>query len=141
MLNSDFKEFAELLDAQRVEYLVVDGDIDFWLRASPDNIGRVLSALEQFGFGSLGLKAEDFAGDSVIQLGHPPRRIDLMTVIDGVSFDDCFARRERVELSGITLPFIGLSDLKTNKQASGRLKDLADLEALGWAPTAPDHKR
>lgn len=143
MLNRDFKEFAELLNARGVEYLVVGGyalaahghprytgDIDFWVRPTPDNLARLLDALHDFGFGSLGLKREDFDPGTVVQLGQPPRRIDLLTAIDGVDFDDCFARREAVDLSGVTLHIIGLEDFKTNKRASGRLKDLADLEQL-----------
>ncbi len=144
MLNSDFKEFAELLAARGVDYLVVGGyalaahghprytgDIDFWVRPAADNIARLLDVLNDFGFGSLGLAAADFDTDTVIQLGQPPRRIDLLTAIDGVAFDACFARCERVEFAGVRLNVIGLQDFKINKQATGRLKDLADLESLG----------
>jgi hypothetical protein len=92
MLNSDFKGFAELLNANAVEYLVVGGyalaahghprytgDIDFWVSHDPANIERLLKVLQAFGFGSLGLTAADFDADTVVQLGHPPRRIDLLT--------------------------------------------------------------
>lgn len=143
MLNPDFKEFAELLNAHRVEYLVVGGyalaahghprytgDIDFWLARNSDNIERLLAALREFGFGSLALKTEDFAPDAVIQLGQPPRRIDLLMGIDGVDFDACYERRDVITIDGLALNFIGLDDFKANKRASGRLKDLADLEAL-----------
>lgn len=87
-------------------------------------------ALQDFGFGSLGLATQDFTPDAVIQLGQPPRRFDLMTTIDGVDFETCYARRETVELTGLRLDIIGLEDFKTNKRATGRLKDLADLEEL-----------
>ena len=151
MLNRDFKEFAECLNAEGVEYLVVGGyalaahghprytgDIDFWLAPGPANIQGVLRALACFGFGSLGLKAADFGPDTVVQLGQPPRRIDLLTQIDGVNFANCWVRREQVQLQGLNLPIIGLADFKQNKRAAGRLKDLADLEALGEAdPEAP----
>jgi Nucleotidyl transferase of unknown function (DUF2204) len=143
MLNNDFKEFAELLNARGVDYLVVGGyalaahghprytgDIDFWVRPSADNIHRLLMVLHDFGFASLGLTAADFLPDVVIQLGHPPRRIDLLTHIDGVEFEACYAQRERVELNGHMLNIIGLADFKTNKRATGRLKDQADLESL-----------
>ncbi len=144
MLSRDFKEFVELLNSRRVEYLVVGGyalaahghprytgDLDIWLRGSPDNIDRLLHALADFGFASLGLKPADFQSpDAVVQLGFPPARIDLLTRIDGVQFDACYARRLEVEIAGLTLPLIGLEDFKTNKRASGRLKDLADLESL-----------
>ena len=106
------------------------GDIDFWLRPTADNLSRLLSALQDFGFGPLGLAASDFDIDTVIQLGQPPRRIDLLTAVDGVSFDACYVRREQVDLAGVRLHIIGLEDFKTNKRASGRLKDLADLESL-----------
>ena len=143
MLNRDFKEFAELLNAHRVDYLVVGGyalaahgqprytgDIDFWLSLTIDNVQRLLAALHAFGFGSLALKPDDFAPDTVIQLGQPPRRIDLLMGIDGVDFEGCFKRREVITVDGLPLNFIGLDDFKANKRATGRLKDLADLEAL-----------
>lgn len=150
MLNRDFKEFAELLNAEGVEYLVVGGyalaahghprytgDIDFWIRPTADNIDRLLTVLRRFGFESLGLKAVDFSADAVVQLGQPPRRIDLLTAIDGVQFDDCWTRREEVGLDGVQLAIIGLDDFAKNKRASGRLKDLADLESLGLTGPAP----
>ena len=150
MLNPDFKEFAELLDATGVEYLVVGGyalaayghprytgDIDFWVSPAPDNIARLLDTLQAFGFGSLGLAARDFSDDTVVQLGQPPRRIDLLTRFDGVEFGDCWRRREELTVAGTRLAFIGLEDFKANKRASGRLKDLADLESLG-GPETPD---
>ena len=143
MLNRDFKEFAESLNARGVEYLVVGGyalaahghprytgDIDFWVRPAAANLVRLLDALKDFGFGSLGLAVSDFDTDTVVQLGQPPRRIDILTAIDGVAFAECFARREQVELDGVCLNIIGLADFKSNKRASGRLKDLADLESL-----------
>lgn len=149
MLNRDFKEFAESLNACGVDYLVVGGyalaahghprytgDIDFWVSPATGNIDRVILALHRFGFGSLGLSAADFVPDTVVQLGQPPRRIDLMTSIDGVDFTSCWGRREILVLDGVSLPFIGLEDFKANKRATGRLKDLADLAAL--EPPHPD---
>jgi hypothetical protein len=143
MLNSDFKEFAELLNANGVEYLVVGGyalaahghprytgDIDFWVSHDVSNIERLLRALREFGFGSLGLTASDFLADTVVQLGRPPRRIDLLTGIDGVVFADCWRRRETLTVDGLSLNLIGLDDFKTNKRSAGRPKDLADLAAL-----------
>ena len=101
------------------------------MRPTPDNIDRLLEALDDFGFGSLGLTASDFDTETVVQLGHPPRRIDLLTAIYGVAFEACFARRDQVELAGVPLNIIGLEDFKANKRAAGRLQDLADLESLG----------
>jgi hypothetical protein len=143
MLNRDFKEFVESFNAAEVEYLLVGGyalaahghprytgDIDFWVSPTAQNIERVLMALQSFGFASLALKAADFADNTVIQLGQPPRRIDLMTGIDGVEFAPCWARRGSVMFDGLCLQVISLADFKTNKRAAGRLKDLADLQAL-----------
>jgi predicted nucleotidyltransferase len=132
-----------LLDAKGVEYLLVGGyalaahghprytgDIDFWVQSTEPNLLRLLDALRDFGFGSLGLAVSDFAADTVVQLGQPPRRIDLLTGIDGVSFDACWSRREQVTVDGVRLNIIGLEDFKANKRASGRAKDLADLQSL-----------
>ena len=143
MLNIDCQEFAALLNANGVESLVVGayalaahghprhtGDIDFWLSDTPGNIGRLLQALADFGFASLGLKAADFTPDTVIQLGQPPRRIDLLTGVDGVDFAERWGRRETLQLDGVQLGFIGLQDFKTNQRVAGRLRDLADLDAL-----------
>jgi hypothetical protein len=147
MLNSDFKEFAELLNAYGVEYLLVGGyalaahghprytgDIDFWVRPSTGNLNRLLAALNDFGFGSLGLSISDFQPETVVQLGRPPRRIDLLTRIDGVEFEACFARREQIDAGGVRLNLIGLADFKANKRAAGTVKDLADLESLEPPP-------
>ncbi len=144
MLTPDFKEFAELLNSNGVEYLVVGGyalaayghprytgDLDFWIGTATDNADRVLTALSQFGFGSLGIKREDLTRpEQVIQMGFPPARIDLLTSIDGVSFVECYERRTILEVDGLQLGFIALDDFKTNKRTVGRHKDLADLEAL-----------
>jgi hypothetical protein len=153
MLNRDFREFAELLAANGVEALLVGGyalaahghprytgDIDFWVRRTPENIARLLEALADFGFGSMGLKPEDFDADTVIQLGHPPRRIDLLTALDGVDFDTCWADREQIDVGGVSLQVIGRADLVANKRAAGRPQDLADLAALGEpaSGTTPD---
>jgi hypothetical protein len=144
MLNSDFKEFAGLFHSAQVEYLIVGGyalaafghprytgDLDFWIGTSPKNAERVLAALKQFGFASMGITLDDLtASNRVIQMGFPPRRIDLLTSIDGVEFDACYPRRLIVPIDGVNLNFISIEDFKTNKRSTGRLKDLADLEAL-----------
>ena len=144
MLDKDFKEFAELLNSTGVEYLLVGGyalaahghprytgDLDIWLAPTAANVNRLLRALDLFGFGGLGLTEADFMQpETVVQLGFPPARIDLLTSIDGVRFDECYPRRMTLRVSGVDLPIIGLNDFRTNKLASGRLKDLADLEGL-----------
>ncbi|MBL8521374.1 MAG: nucleotidyltransferase [Betaproteobacteria bacterium] len=144
MLNSDFKEWLKLLNANNVEYLVVGGhalaahghprytgDIDIWISADATNVARVLDALSAFGFGSLGLTAADLSTPgSVVQLGYPPTRIDLMPSIDGVEFTGCFARRVVMSIDGIDVPIIGIADFRANKLAVGRHQDLADVEAI-----------
>lgn len=145
MLSKDFKEFAELLDSNGVEYLIVGGyalaayghprytgDLDFWVGTDPANAQRLLHALDQFGFASLGISVADLTTpENVIQLGFPPRRIDLLTSIDGAEFVPCFQRRMSVAMDGLLLHFISLDDFKANKRATGRLQDRADLQSLG----------
>ena len=144
MLNPDFKEFIESLNANGVRYLVVGGyavafhghprytkDLDIWLEMTPENAAKAVQALDQFGFGSLRLKDTDFlAPDQIIQLGYPPNRIDLFSTLPGVDFAVCYAARVQVEVEGVPVNFIDLENLKKNKQASGRHQDLADLENL-----------
>ncbi len=144
MLNQDFKEFIQSLNDNRVRYLVIGGyavalhgyprytkDIDIWIEMTPENAARVVNALEQFGFASLHLRAEDFLlPDQVIQLGYPPVRIDLITTAPGVDFETCYASRVEVIIDDVKVNFIDLENLKKNKQASARLQDLADLENL-----------
>ena len=144
MLNQDFKEFIQSLNDNQVRYLVIGGyavalhghprytkDLDVWIAMNPDNAAKMVKALEQFGFGSLGLKAEDFlVPDQIIQLGYAPNRIDLLTTLEGVEFENCYASRVEVEIDEIKANFIGLENLKRNKKATGRHQDLADLENL-----------
>ncbi|MCC6561253.1 MAG: nucleotidyltransferase [Xanthomonadales bacterium] len=139
-LIPDLKEFIRLLDAHDVRYLVVGGaavnalgyvrsteDIDFWLQRSEENATKTLSALHDFGF-------DEFTRDdlldpkAVLMLGRPPNRIDLLIGISGREFDDCYPRRLYGNLGGVRIPLIALEDLLINKRASGRAKDLADIE-------------
>lgn len=143
-LDQDFKEFIQLLNDNDVHYLVVGGyavavhghprytkDIDVWLWLDPQNAEKVIAAIHQFGFGSLDLQSEDFlVVDQIIQLGYPPNRIDLLTSLPGVNFENCYSERFTTEIDGVTVNFIDLENLKVNKQASGRAQDLADLENL-----------
>ena len=113
------------------------GDIDIWVKPSADNVARLLGVLDEFGFRSLGLTASDFMQpQAVIQLGYPPARIDLLTSIDGVEFDACFSRRQALGVDGLGLNLIALEDFRANKLATGRAKDLADLQSLDEA--SPD---
>jgi hypothetical protein len=144
MLNPDFKEFLQSLNDSEVKYLVVGGyavayhgyprytkDLDIWIETSPENADRIIQAINRFGFGDLDLEAGDLLEpDRVIQLGYPPVRIDLITSMEGVIFEECHASRVETDIEGITVPFIDLASLKKNKQATGRHQDLADLENL-----------
>jgi len=144
VFNQDFKEFIQLLNDNQVRYLVVGGyavalhghprytkDIDIWLEMSPQNGAKMVEALAQFGFGSLGLKVEDFlVPEQILQLGYPPSRIDLLNDLVGVEFEGCYERRVEAMIDGVSVNFIDLESLKQNKKAVGRLQDLADLEKL-----------
>ena len=143
-LDPNFSEFIALLRAHDARFLIVGGyavamhghprytaDLDVWLGADQRNAEAVLHALDDFGFGALGLTAEDFtAADRVVQLGYPPLRIDLLTSIDGVDFEHAHQHRVEIEIGRLLAPFISLPDLRRNKQSSGRPQDLADLAAL-----------
>jgi len=144
-LQKDLREFIESLNSHHVEYLIVGafalafhgaprstGDIDILLRRSPENAERIESVLVDFSFASLGLSAADFIdADQIIQLGQPPNRIDLLTSITGVEFEEAWAGRVAADLHGIPVHFLGRECLIRNKRATGRTRDLADLEALG----------
>jgi len=137
--------FIESLNSNGVEYLIVGavalayhgfprytGDLDVLVRNSPGNTRRLESALAGFGFASLGLKAADFADSyRVIQLGVPPNRIDLLTSITGVPFDEAWGDRVDADLEGTRVSFISRQALIRNKRVAGRAQDKADLEVLG----------
>lgn len=143
-LDPDYREFIQSLNDNGVHYLVVGGyavaahghprytkDIDIWIWLNPANSTQLIRALHEFGFGTLGLTPEDFLEpDQIVQLGYPPNRIDLLTTIPGVSFENCYPQRQVIDIDGIAVNFIDLESLKRNKQASGRAQDLADLENL-----------
>lgn len=144
MLNQDFKEFIQSLNDNHVRYLVVGGyavalhghprytkDMDIWIEMKPENAVNLVTALEKFGLGSLGLKEEDFlVPGQVVQLGQPPNRIDLLCTISGVDFAACYESRVSVEVDEVLVSFIDLENLRKNKAASGRHQDMADLENL-----------
>lgn len=144
MLSKEFIEFIELLNAHNVRYLVVGGyavalhghprytkDLDVWIELSPKNAENIINALEEFGFGSLGLKTEDFLErDQIIQLGYPPNRIDILTTLKDIQFNDCYKEKVEIQIQGIKINFIDLENLKLNKRATGRPQDLADAENL-----------
>lgn len=144
MFSQDFKEFVELLIKYKTEYLIVGGyavgihghprytgDLDIWLNPTLENAEKVILCINDFGFASVGLKVSDFTKEgNIIQLGFPPLRIDLLTEIDGVKFNECYNNRKEVEIEDIIVNFIGYLDLLENKKKSGRHKDLDDIENL-----------
>ena len=147
-LPPDFKEFLKLLDSEKVEYLIVGGyavgyygypratgDIDIWVSSTRDNAQRLVRALGLFGFQQKSLSIELFLKEqSVVRMGVPPVRIDLLTSISGVSFADCYANRVEGVLDGIKVSLISLENLQQNKLAAGRTRDLSDLEYLPPSP-------
>ena len=142
VLAGDFKEFLRLLNSNGVEYLLIGGyavgihghvratnDLDVWVGTAPENAVRVEGALRQFGFA--GASSDLFlAPNRVVRMGVPPIRIEILTTISGVEFHDCYIERDEVQIEDLTAPVISLARLRQNKAASGRVKDLADLEAL-----------
>ena len=143
-LPPDFSEFLRLLNAHEVRYLVVGGyavgfhgypratgDIDIWVPMDVDAASRIVEALREFGFGVSTLTPDLFQQpDQLVRLGVPPVRIELLTTIAGVRFEDCYPRAVRATLGGVEVRVLGLADLKRSKAAAGRHQDLADLEHL-----------
>ena len=143
-IPQDFKELLELLNAHKVEYLIVGahvlafygaprftGDLDILIKPGRDNTQKVLDVLAEFGFGSLELTADDFSEpDKVIQLGYPPLRIDIMTTLTGVTWEQIEAGKVTGKIDVIPVSFLGKKEFIQNKRTLGRKKDLADIEAL-----------
>ncbi|MDZ7376131.1 MAG: nucleotidyltransferase family protein [candidate division KSB1 bacterium] len=144
-IQPDFRDLLELFNAHKVEYMVVGGyalafhgaprftgDLDIFVKPSPENAKRILSALDEFGFGSVGLSLEDLEyPDKVVQLGFPPVRIDIITSITGVTWEEAFSNCVEGKYGDVVVRYIGLDDFIKNKRSMGRKKDQADLEALG----------
>lgn len=143
-ISKDLREFIALLSSHQVEYVLVGGhavafhgwprftqDIDFFVRPTLENGRRIAEALRAFGFDVAQLSPELFAAPKRnIQLGHPPQRIDLLTSISGVEFDDAWRSREIADFDGVSAYIVSKDILIQNKRASGRAKDLADLDHL-----------
>lgn len=144
LLTADFKEFLRLLNANHVDYLLVGAyavglhgypratvDLDVWVNPTADNAPRVIAALQEFGFDAPTIEPQLFINPrSIVRFGVPPFRIEIMTAIDGVAYEACSKNRETFDMDGVAVPVISLADLKTNKRAAGRHKDLNDLENL-----------
>src|SRR4030042_2766596 len=143
-LHPDFKDFLRLLSSHGVEYLVVGGyavgyhgypratgDMDIWIAVNEANAERTTRALRAFGMPEVGTTKRLFTEkDKVVRMGVPPVRIEVITGASGVDFNECYSRRGNVEIAEIPVNFISLDDLKSNKKAAGRHKDLEDMEHL-----------
>jgi hypothetical protein len=146
-VNEDFLDFLRALLAAEAQFLVVGAhalavhgiprateDLDIWIRRDPANARRVWAALAEFGapLDELHITMNDLQrSEAVIQIGLPPRRIDLLSDVSGLTFEEAWAERHVQSLGPIVVPFLGRAALIRNKRAAGRLKDLADLESLG----------
>ena len=143
-LPPDFIEFLKLCLKHEVHFLLIGGlavvhhghprltlDMDLWIERGLENGHRILRVLHEFGFENPDVTAADFTKEKqILRMGWKPTVIELFNSIPGVEFADCYPRRVMVKMGRIQVPFIGLEDLKINKRASGRLKDLQDLEEL-----------
>ena len=144
LLPPDFKEFLNLLNSERIEYLLVGGyavgyygypratgDMDLWIAPTPRNAASMAMVLKKFGFSDESIHPEVFLQkNKVVRMGVPPLCIDLLTDVTGVDFSQCFAEKTVDEIDDIQVNVISLDRLKTNKRAIGRSKDLDDLEHL-----------
>lgn len=143
-LPSDLSDFLRLLNSKNAEYLLIGGyavayhgyprataDMHIWIAADRVNAEKVVSAIREFRFKDAELTVETFTElKKIVRMGIPPIRIEVLSQIDGVEFKRCFENRIIVDISDTPVNVISLKDLKKNKKASGRLKDLADLENL-----------
>jgi phage replication-related protein YjqB (UPF0714/DUF867 family) len=143
-LPQDFKEFLNLLRANGVEYLLIGAyavgyhgypratrDMDIWIAATPENADRMVKTLREFGFDTPQLTTELLLrSNNILRMGEEPMRIEIMNSASGVEFEECYAQKVTDMLDGVLVNLISLNHLKTNKKASGRLKDLSDVEHL-----------
>jgi predicted nucleotidyltransferase len=143
-LHPDFEDFLRLLNSYNVKYLLVGGyavgyhgypratgDMDIWIERSESNSKKVSSVFRDFGMSDEAISEELFLEtNKVIRMGVPPVRLEVITSASGVDFDECYSKRELVEINGIPINLISLEDLKKNKSAAGRHKDLEDIEHL-----------
>jgi len=144
MLNEDFSTFVRLCEEKNVEYMMIGGyavaihgyprytgNIDVWYRQTETNCIRLVKVVDEFGFGSNNLSVSDLMElDVIIHMGHPPRRIDLVSTIDAVEFNEAYPRTMIYKIADINVKIISKDDLIKNKTASGRHRDLDDVENL-----------
>lgn len=144
IFEQDFIDFIKLLNLHQVDYMIVGahalayhgrprhtGDLDIWIKPSTENASKMIAVLDDFGFGSLGLTDQDFLKENyVTQLGYPPLRIDILNAISGVEFDEAYINRVDGQVDDLIISFINVAEFIKNKEATGRKKDLGDIESL-----------
>jgi len=144
-VQPDFRDLLELFNRHQVEFMLVGGyalafhgvprytgDMDVFVRVSAKNAMRIMAALNEFGFGAAGLTTEDFLKENmVVQLGVPPVRVDIVTSLTGISWEEAYSNKVQGKYGNVPVFYIGRQEFISNKKATGRHKDLADLEALG----------
>lgn len=144
-MNQDFLDLLRAFTDRNVRFLIVGaytlgvhgrpratGDLDVWVDPTPENARNIMLALEQFGAPPGQVTADDFSRPGVVfQMGLPPVRIDVMTELTGLTFDEAWPTRTRAEFGPVTADVLGRDAFIKNKRATGRLKDLGDLESLG----------
>ncbi|MBU1122303.1 MAG: hypothetical protein KKF54_06390 [Candidatus Omnitrophica bacterium] len=144
MLNEDYKEILQILLNNKVKFLVVGayamgaqgypratGDFDIWVEPSPENSKKVYNSLAEFGAPLKQINTETFIKKGIIfQIGVVPRRIDILTFIDGVKFDKAYKDKENIKIEGLTIPFLSKENIIKNKKATGREKDKLDVKYL-----------
>ena len=144
MLNSDYKEMLSILSEEKVKFLIVGafalgsygypratGDIDIWVEASSVNAKKIIKSLVRFGAPMADIIADDFEKKGIVfQIGIAPRRIDIITDIDGVDFDKAYLNKQIVKIQDISVPIIAIDDLIKNKESTGREKDVLDVKML-----------
>ena len=143
-LNRDYQELLQSFVSHNVRFLIVGGyalaahghprytkDLDIWVWTDPSNAERIVMSLESFGFDGLGLTALDFQEPGVVvQLGREPQRVDILTFATGLDFVSAYENRMMVSIGNLEVPFVSIDDLRTNKLATGRLRDIADAADL-----------
>ena len=144
MLNKDYKDILQILSEKKVKFILIGAyamaahgfprstmDIDLWIMPDPANAALTFNALEDFGAFTSNLTLDDLSKEGLIfQIGVAPRRIDIITSVDGLGFEDAFSRSQIIKIDDIPVPVLSISDLIINKRSTGRTKDLADAETL-----------
>lgn len=153
-IHPDFSDFISALNQQAVDFVIVGaydlaflgyprytGDIDLWIYPTVANATALIKAIGDFGLKSLALTEKDILSGNIIQLGYPPVRIDMLTILDGLTADEIWSSRQQGSFGKLPVFYLGRAAFIKNKRATGRLKDLADLEAIGEIPILADEDK